>query len=65
MEVTIRGDESVDHNGSTRGSPSAYLNTVQSNGFEHPSRSGFVEWGQKSRVGKRNNTHCVLFCALH
>lgn len=45
MEVTIQGDESVDHNGGTRGSPSAYLNTVQSNGFEHPSRSGFVEWG--------------------
>lgn len=59
MEVTVGGDESVDHNGSTWGSPSAYLNTVQSHDFEHPSCSGFVELGQK-----RNNTHCVvLFCA--
>lgn len=59
VEVAFGGDESVDHNGSPRGSPTAYLNTVQHNDFEQPSCSGVVELGQK-----RNNMHCVvLSCA--
>lgn len=45
MEVTIGGDQSVDSNGSTGGRRSAHLNMDQSEGFEHPSRSGFVEGG--------------------
>lgn len=55
VEVTIGGDQSVDHNGGTEGKCSTHLNTDQSSGFEHPSRSGFVEGGE------RNNTHCVIF----
>lgn len=47
MEVTFGGDESVDHIVSTRGSPIAYLNTVQRNNFEQPSCSGLVDFGAK------------------
>lgn len=65
VEVTIGGDQSVDRNGGTEGKRSTHLNTDQSSGFEHPSRSGFVEGGGGGqgwrRAGERNNTHCVVF----
>lgn len=41
VEVTIGGDQSADRNGSTGGRRSTHLNMDQSDGFEHPSRSGF------------------------
>lgn len=59
VEGTIGGDQSVDRNGGTEGKRSTHLNTDQSCGFEHPSRSGFVEGGGEG--GKRNNTHCFIF----
>lgn len=45
VEVTIGGDQSVDRNGGTEGKRSTHFNTAQSNGFEHPCRSGFLEGG--------------------
>lgn len=59
VEVTIGADQSVDRSGGTEGKRSTHLNTDQSSGFEHPSRSGFVEGGGEG--GERNNTHCVIF----
>lgn len=51
MEVTIGGDQSVDRNGSAGGRRSAHLNMDQSDGFEHPSRSGFEEGGVVIKEG--------------
>lgn len=48
VEVTIGGDQSADRYGSTAGRRSAHLNMDQSDGFEHPSRSG---WGGRGGVG--------------
>ena len=50
MEVTVGGDQSVDRNGSM-GGDCAYLNMDQSDGFEHSSRSGFVEEGGSRHRG--------------
>lgn len=55
VEVTIGSDQSVDRNGGTEGKRGTHLNTDQSSGFEHPTRSGFGEGSE------RNNTHCVIF----
>lgn len=41
MEVTIGGDQSADRNRSTGRRHIAHLNMDQSDGFEHPSHSGF------------------------
>ena len=50
MEVTIGGDQSADRYGSTGERRSAHLNIDQSDGFEHPSRSG-LEGGIKVEGG--------------
>lgn len=50
VEVTIGGDQSADRNGSAGGRRSAHLNMDQSDGFEHPSRSGF-ERGSRNKGG--------------
>lgn len=51
-EVTIGGDQSVDRNGSAvGGGRSAHLNMDRSDGFEHPSRSGFAEGGVVIKEG--------------
>lgn len=51
VEVTIGGDQSVDSNRSTGGRRSAHLNMDQSESFEHPSCSGFVERGGGNKGG--------------
>lgn len=51
MEVTVGGDQSADRNGSAGGGGRrAHLNTDQSDGFEHPSCSGFGG-GARARGG--------------
>lgn len=51
VEVTIGGDQSTDRNRSTSRRRNAHLNMDQSNGFEHPSRSGFKGGGRGDKGG--------------
>lgn len=66
MEVTSGGDQSADRNRSTGERRSAHLNMDKSDGFEHPSRSGFGRGGGIGGGWVRGITPIVLyFHAVH